>query len=182
MPYAFNLTLDVESSLQIERVYADLAALGIPDHDLVTQYGPCVTILVIADEIHPDDVRKVLARQLPTVGALPVVFTEPCSIPGRPPTLSLRVSPTDDLLALHNALYNKLPEQAVHLQYRPAYWQPHLKLANIRQDQAAIAELVGMIAAGWRPLHGVLDRLEVMQYPPVQSIWQAPLKRPATSG
>jgi len=180
VPYAFNLTLDPESSLQIERIYADLAALDIPDHDLVTQYGPCVTILVVADEIHADDVRETLARQLPATGALPVSFTEPCIILGRPPTLSLRVSPTGNLLALHNAIYNKLPEQAVHLQYRPAYWQPHLKLANIRQNQAASAALVATVAAGWRRLDGVLDRLEVIQYPPVEAIWQAPLKRPAT--
>ncbi len=180
MPYAFNLTLDPANSLQIERVYADLAALGIEDRDLVTQYGPCVTMLVVADDIHPDDIREALARQLPAAGALSVTFTEPCVILGRPPTLSLRVSPTSDLLALHNAIFNKLPEQAVHLQYRPAYWQPHLKLANIRRDQAAAAALLATMKAGWRQLDGVLDRLEVMQYPPVQSIWQAPLKRPAT--
>ena len=179
MPYAFNLTLDPATSLHIERVYADLAAFDIPDRDLITQYGPCVTILVVADDIHPDDVREALARQLPATGALGVSFTEPCIIPGRPPNLSLRVRPTDDLLALHNAIFNKLPEQAVHLQYRPAYWQPHLKLANLRHSQAA-AEIVATMAAGWQQLDGTLDRLEVMQYPPVQSIWQAPLKRPAT--
>ncbi len=180
MPYAFNLTLDPVTSLQIERIYADLAELDIPDRDLITQYGPCVTILVVADDIHADDVREALARQLPTTGALTVAFTEPCIIPGRPPTLSLRVHPTDELLALHNAIFNKLPEQAVQLQYRPAYWQPHLKLSNLRHSQAAAAELVATMAAGWRQLDGMLDCLEVVQYPPVQAIWQAPLKRTAT--
>ncbi len=180
MPYAFNLTLDPTTSLQIERVYADLTALDIPDRDLITQYGPCVTILVVTDDIHPDDLREALARQLPTTGALTVSFTGPCIISGRPPHLSLRVHPTDDLLALHNAIFNKLPEQAVHLQYRPAYWQPHLKLANLRQSQAAAAEIVATMAAEWRQLDGMLDCLEVLQYPPVQAIWQAPLKRPRT--
>jgi hypothetical protein len=181
LPFAFNLTLDPETSLKIERVYADLATLKIPDQDLITQYGPCVTILVVADRVHSDDIAQVLERQLPSKTSLSVAFTEPCIILGTPPALSLRVSPTSKLLALHNAIYTEMPEQEVHLHYRPAYWQPHLKLSNVHGGRAAAGGLVAAIAAGWRTQSGVLDRLEVIQYPPVQAIWQAPLKRASAS-
>ena len=182
LPYAFNLTLDPQASLAIERVYASLAALAVPDEDLVTQYGPCVTILVVGDRVRAGIIADVLKWKLPAMGALPVTFTEPCAIHGNPPTLSLRASPTAPLLALHHAIYAELPEEEVHLHYRPAHWQPHLKLSNIRAGRAAADALVAALASGWQPLGGVLDRLEVVQYPPVQSIWQAPLQSGAQAG
>ncbi len=179
MPYAINLTLDPAASMQIERVYASLAALDIRDADLVTQYGPCVTILVVADTVHPDDLDETLKRAVSKASALPVEFTMPCMIEGTPPTLSLRVSPTAGLLALHHAIYRTLPVQAMHLHYQPAHWQPHLKLANVRADRMAAAKLVAAVAASWPQTGGVLDTIEVMQYPPVQSILRAPLRRVA---
>ena len=180
MPFAFNLTLDPITSLEIERVYARLATLAIPHHDLVTQYGPCVTILVAGDRVHSNTLAEALNRHLPTLSSLSVTFTEPCIILGTPPTLSLRVSPTDQLLALHNAIYTELPAGEVYLHYRPAHWQPHLKLSNVHGQREAAAGLVAAMASGWRTLSGVLDGLEVIQYPPVQAIWQAPLKASST--
>jgi len=94
-----------------------------------------------------------------------------------PPTLGIRVRPTDELLALHYALFRSLPEQTVHLHYRPAYWQPHVKLANIRSDQATGTALVSAVSEIWRETDGNLDGLEVVRYSPVETIWQAPLRR-----
>ncbi len=176
LPYAFNLALDSETANEIERMYARLAALQVPDRDLITQYGPCVTLLVVAGAVSAEVVTKVLTWKLPAMGALPVTFTEPCIIPGTPPALCLRASPTDGLLALHDAIYTELPEAEVHLHYHPAYWQPHLKLANVPGDRAVAAGLIAALAAEWQSLSGRLDRLEVMRYPPVQPIWQAPLR------
>ena len=178
MPCAFNLMLDPVASLEIERLYAALVQLKIPEQDLVTQYGPCVTVLVVADRVPPDALLKLLEWKLPRMAAAAIRLTRPFMMPGTPPTLSLRVDPTAALLALHDAIYAELPEEEVQLHYRPAYWQPHLKLSNLHGDQAAAAALVAGVASGWRDLEGTLDHLEVMQYPPVQAIWQAPLPRP----
>ena len=179
MPYAFNLTLDPQTALEIERTYAELGALNIPEQDVVTQYGPCVTILVVSDRVSSKTIASVLEWKLPLMGALPVTFTEPCIIQGTPPTLSLRVSPTSQLLDLHDAIYTELPEEEVHLHYRPPYWQPHLKLSNVHRSRAAAAGLAATLSIKWQALSGMLDGLEVIQYPPVQSIWQAPLKNRA---
>ena len=177
LPYAINLMLDPVASMQVERTYVSLAALSIRDEDLVTQYGACVTLLIVADTVHPDDLDETLKRAVAKSMALPVELTTPCMIAGTPPVLSLRVAPASALLDLHHAIYRTLPVQAVHLHHRPAYWQPHLKLANVRADQAAAAKLVAALSASWSPMSGVLDNLEVVQYPPVQSIFQAPLRR-----
>ncbi len=179
MPFAFNLTLDPGTSLEIERVYAGLAMLDIPEQDLITQYGPCVTILVLGDRVRAEIVVEVLKWKLPQMGALTVAFTEPCVIDGTPPVLGLRVRPTDALLALHNTIFMELPEEEVHLHYRPAYWQPHLKLANVHGGRAAGAGLAARMALHWHELTGELNKLEVMHYPPVQAIWRAPLKNAA---
>ena len=180
MPFAFNLTFDPKTSLEIERVYAGLSALGIPRHDLVTQYGPCVTILVAGDRVRPAFVVGVLKLRLAEMGSVSATLTEPCIIDGTPPALSLRVKPTEGLLALHNLVFGELPEEEVHLHYRPAYWQPHVKLANVHGGRAANARLAARMAARWHMLAGELNALEVLQYPPVQAIWHAPLKNAAT--
>lgn len=176
MPYAINLTLDPRTSLEIERLYARLSVLGVAEHDLVMQYGPCVTLLVASDRVHQDDVSEAMERHVPAITSMSVTFLEPCVIAGLPPTLSLRVSAEPGLLAAHHAIFMSLPEHEVHLHHRPAHWQPHLKLANLRDDRAGAAGLVSALAAGWKPFAGVLDGLEVVQYSPVQAIWQAPLK------
>ena len=181
MPYALNLTLDPATSLQIERVYASLGALGIAEQDLVTQYGPCVTILVIADSVHRDDIREALRRVVPKAEAIVVIVTEPCIIYGTPPTLSLRVNPASGLLALHNALYRSVPEQAVHLHYQPAYWQPHIKLANVSRDQSITSKLSAAMGRTWQPMTATLTALEVIHFPPVEAIWYGRLRR-ATEG
>ncbi len=175
MPFAFNLTLDPTCELQIERLYARLSRLDVPEHDLVTQYGPCVTLLAVSDRVQPKTISTLLEWKLPSLSALPVGFMTPCVIHGTPSTLSLRVAASDALLALHNAIFSELPEEEVHIHYRPAYWQPHLKLSNVR-DEPAGTRLATALAADWTQCAGTLDRLEVMQYSPVQSIWQATLR------
>ena len=176
MPFAFNLTFDPDTSLEIERLYASLATLGIPKHELITQYGPCVTLLVVSDRVRPAFAVDVLKLRLPEMGSVSAALTEPCIIDGTPPALSLRVKPTDPLLALHNLVFNEMPEEEVHLHYRPAYWQPHVKLANAHGGRAASARLAARMASRWTTLTGKLDTLEVLHYPPVQAIWQAPLR------
>ena len=179
MPFAVNLTLDSTTSLEVERVYASLGALNIRDQDLITQYGPCVTILVVGDHVRAAHIVDVLKWKLPEMGTLPVTLAEPCIIDGTPPTLCLRVRPTDLLLRLHDMIFTELPAEEVHLHYRPAYWQPHLKLANVHGDRASGNALAARLAAMWRGLTGELIRLELLQYPPVQAIWHAPFKNAA---
>ncbi len=67
----------------------------------------------------------------------------------------------------------------MHLHYRPAYWQPHLKLANVHGDRAQGTGLVARMASNWRELTGELNTLEVLRYPPIQAIWHAPLRNAA---
>jgi hypothetical protein len=177
VPYAINLTLDPQAALAVEGAYARLGTLGVADRDLVTQYGPCVTLLVVADTIHPDDIAEALHRRLPTLAALDVTLEAPFIAHGStPPTLALAVAATDSLLAMHAALFTTLPEAAVHPYYRPADWRPHVKLANVRGDRTASARLKAGLEAGWTPVSGRAEHLEAMRYPPVEALWQAPLK------
>ena len=162
--------------MKIEGLYAYLAAHGVPDHDIVAHYGPCVTLLVISDDVTSSILIDALERQLSTTTSLAVVIGKPCSIPGLPPTLALRIDPAQQLLFLHHAIYLALPEQEVHLHYRPAYWQPHVKLANLRGDNVAVTTLIASVSAQRRPSNGMLGWIEVIRYPPAHTIWQAPLK------
>lgn len=181
MPFALNLTPDPEASLGVERVLAGLPALGVGEEQLVTHYGPCVTLLVVEDSVHPDDLLEMLRRHVLRTAPIPLTLVEPCVIPGNPPTLSLRAAPAQALLTLHNAMFRSVPEQAVHLHYRPAYWQPHLKLANVSADPAVSRTFVERMAANWVPLQGWLVAFEAVHYPPVEAIWHGRLL-PALDG
>ena len=175
MPYALNLTLDDACQLEVERLYARLSRLDVPERDLVTQYGPCITLLVVTDRVPSRTISALLEWRLSTLLAVPVTFATTCVTHGVPPTLGLRVAASGTLLDLHNAIYNELPEEEVNIHYRPAYWQPHLKLSNVRDEQAG-ACLAAALTPHWKPFAGTIDGLEVVQYPPVQSIWQATLR------
>ncbi len=177
MPVAINLTLDPDTALAVEGAYARLTGMGVADRDLVTQYGPCVTLLVVADTVHPDDIAEGLHRRLPALGALAVTLGAPFIAHGStPPTLALAVEAGDALLGMHAALFTTLPEAAVHPYYRPADWRPHVKLANVRGDRGAAARLVAALESVWQPVRGRLEQLEALRYPPVEALWQAPLK------
>lgn len=179
MPFALNLTPDPDASLDVERVLAGLSPLGVGEEQLVTQYGPCVTLLVIEDSVHPDDLLEMLRRHVLRTASIPLTLLEPCIIPGNPPTLSLRAAPVQALLTLHNAMFRSVPEQAVHLHYRPAYWQPHLKLANVSADPVVSRAIVERVAATWAPLQGWLVAFEAVHYPPVEAIWHGRLLQAA---
>jgi len=172
---ALNLMPDPEITLEIERLYAGLAALRVPEGDLVTQFGPCVTVLMIGNRVKPDLVVDILKWKLPELMQVPLNLTEPCIMPGTPPTLCLRVKPIQALLTVHHTLFQEMPEEEVHLHYRPAYWQPHLKLANIQGEQPGGAALLAHLTSGWRSLVGTLTHLEAIEYPPAQVLWQATL-------
>jgi hypothetical protein len=177
VPVAINLTLDTETALAVESAYARLTGMGVADRDLVTQYGPCVTLLVVADTVHPDDIAEGLHRRLPALNALAVTLGAPFIAHGStPPTLALAVDAGEALLGMHAALFTTLPEAAVHPYHRPADWRPHVKLANVRGGAGAAARLAVAFAEGWAPVNGRLEQLEAIQYPPLQSLWQARLK------
>ena len=181
MPYALNLRLDDGSSTGIEQMYSQLAGLQVSQHDMVTQYAPCVTILVVADVLSPETLARTLELRLPELDALAVTFSRPCITQGSPPTLGLRVAPTESLLSLHYAIYSEFSEDEIHLHYRPAYWQPHLKLCNVRGGRLGADRLLAALAANWIVRSATLDSLEVVRYSPVQAVWQARLKRSSTS-
>ncbi len=175
MAIALNLVPDPETTLEIERMYPPLTALGVPERDLVTQFGPCVTVLVIGGRVKPGFVVDILKWKLPELARVPLTLTEPCIMPGTPPTLCVRVQPAQALLNVHHAIFEELPEEEVHLHYRPAHWQPHLKLANIHGDRPGGSALLAQSASSWRPLTGTLTHLEAIEFSPLRTLWQAPL-------
>ncbi len=176
MPYAINLRLDPATALEIELLQARLVAAGVPERDVVDQFGACVTLLTVSDRVHPDDVTETMERRAPGFAAAPASLGRPCVVAGATPTLGLRVELGDALRAMHYAIFICLPEHEVHLHHRPAHWQPHVKLANARGGPESASALIAALAQGRLPTACTLDRLEVVRYPPVQAIWQAPLK------
>ena len=176
LPYALNLTLDPTSSLEVERLYRRLVQQGVSERDIISQYGPCVTLLVMSDSAHADDIAEAAAHYLRKCVVFPITFTGACVV-GLPLILGMRIAPDDRLLSLHNAIYNSFPEQQVHLHYRPAHWQPHLKLSNLRSVQAEAVKLVDALNEERQTQHATSEALELIHYVPVQSIWQAPFRR-----
>ena len=72
---------------------------------------------------------------------------------------------TRALLARHEAIQVALPELQADPHYRPNAWVPHVTLTGaLRDPTPAFAALLSL----WRPLNGVLDRVDLVRFRPAE--------------
>lgn len=175
MPFAINLTLDQESALAVDGALARLATLGVADRDMITQYGACVTLLVVDDTMRADRLADLLRTKVGSIAAIEIELADAELYPSTPPSLGLRVTEAKRLLEAHQTIFRLFPEDSVDARSAPAHWRPHVRLARARGRDQDRRRLLDATSERWRPRRARLDRLELMRYMPVQSVWWAPL-------
>lgn len=170
MPYAVTLPLDPATAGVIEGMWRALAASGLDDGCVRLGYVPHITLAVYSDDAPADTLRTTLERA--TVGwtALPVTLAGFGVFPSQPSVLWAAPVVTSALLDRHAAVVAALP--GPHPHHRPGAWVPHVTLSNALHDPAgALAAVLSL----WRPLAGVLDRLELVRFHPVEVLWSRSL-------
>ena len=183
MPLAITLRFDPDTAPSIAAMWRTLAAAGIDDDRDGLGYAAHITL-----GVYPDDAPaaalagavETLARQWDT---MPVtlcgfgVFPGPSSILWAAPVVTAALLARQ--AAIVAAVANRVPGQAVHPHYRPGAWVPHVTLSGALRDPApALAALLPL----WRPLSGVLDRLDLVRFRPVAVLSSEALRGGTPSG
>jgi hypothetical protein len=83
------------------------------------------------------------------------------------PSVAIWVAPvvTPELLGRHAALQGALPEMEPQAHYRTGAWMPHVTLSGpLTNPEMAL----GAFLPVWQPLTGLLNRLELVRFRPVE--------------
>jgi 2'-5' RNA ligase len=172
MSFAITLRLDPISARLIEAMWQTLAIKGIDTdrHDL--GYAPHITLA-----IYPDDAPVVqLAAATTQLGqhwrSMPIALSGLGIFPGPKATLWAIPVVTSALLARHAELQAALPGQPTNPHYRRDSWVPHVTLSGGLSDPTpGLAALLPL----WRPITGVLNRLDLLRFRPVEMLLTHPL-------
>lgn len=157
MPVALTLRLSEETAAPV----LALADRFGPRPD----YPPHVTLAILQGD-ETESVAVAAAARLATGwSAQPLSLAGLGLFPGPPAVLFLLPVVTPLLLARHGELLALLPEAALHPHSRSDAWVPHVTLAADLVDPAAAFGRLGALPL---PLPALLDRLEVIRFPPAR--------------
>jgi 2'-5' RNA ligase len=164
MPLAITLRLDPISSVSIEAMWRKLAVDGIDADRDQLGYAPHITLAIYPDDTPLHRLSAALEETCRHWQALPVRFSGLGAFPGDGAVLWAVPVMTAELLARHQAIQAALPDLDVHPHYRPGAWVPHVTLSGpLRDPGAAVMALL----SNWKPIRGVLDRVDLLRFRPV---------------
>lgn len=164
MPYAITLRLDDTAAAPIVGLWQRLAEAGLSRMTAELGYAPHLTLAICPDTADEWRLRDVVATLALQQHPLPVTFPSLGVFPGRPAVLILAPVVTPDLLAIQRGLLDMLPSGEVDRHYQPGHWVPHLTLADDLADAASAVAAVSMPSP---PISGVLDRIDLVHFRPV---------------
>ncbi|HUB11777.1 MAG TPA: 2'-5' RNA ligase family protein [Acetobacteraceae bacterium] len=176
MPFAITLRLDDLTAPRLAGLWEALAAAGIDTDCRDVGYPPHITLGIYADDASMEALGAVLPKLATNRAAIPIAFAglglfiEPAASVWAVP------APTEALLACHAALLRALPDVAPHQHYRRGTWVPHVTLSGPLRDPASALAVVLPL---WRPTAGLLDRVELVRFRPVEVVHSAALPAPA---
>lgn len=166
MPFAITLCLDPASAGVVEAMWRTLHERGIDSDRHRLGYPPHISLAICPDDARRDRLDAALALASDW-SALPVtlsglgIFAAATSI--------LWVAPvvTAELLARHAAILGALEGEEIDPYYHAGVWVPHITLAESLADPAAA---VAAVLPMCRPVPGLLDRIDLIRFRPVETL------------
>ena len=165
MGYAITLRLDANATGMIEGMWHALASRGVSDEALRLRYPPHLTLAVLTDSANPERLRAAAQHYGATWPALPTTLASLGCFPGTPSTIFLAPVVIPDLLARHAALLTSLAGEPVDPHYHIDRFVPHVTLASDLPDPAAAVAALQPLPL---PIAGLLERVDVVRFRPVQ--------------
>ncbi len=157
--------LDEAAAARVTALTESLAWRGITEAAGTAGYRPHLTFTRAAEAAAP---------RLPALAAIPIRLEALALFGGASAVLWLAPVPSTALLEAQRVLHAAMPGDA---QYRPEAWVPHVTLAEGLTPAQASAAIAALLPA-FTPIAGWLDRLELVEFPPVQVRKSVPLSRP----
>jgi 2'-5' RNA ligase len=173
VPIAVTLDLDAAAAANVEPLWDVLEQA--PELTLTTTRRVGVHAHITLAVYDAVDLRALLPRLDGFARGLQPVAIRFASIGvfAGDPRATIFLGPSADrvLLELHDAFHREFADclDRCIAHYRPAYWVPHLTLAQ-EVENAALPLAVARIAGVMAPFTGMLDVLSIVRYMPVERI------------
>ncbi|MDR3537339.1 MAG: 2'-5' RNA ligase family protein [Acetobacteraceae bacterium] len=165
MPFAITLRLDDATAGQVSALWQTLAAAGLSDDSLRLGYRPHVTLAICPDETPESPLHDATAHVARGRDWLKLCLASLGVFTTQPGVVFLAPIVTPALLDLHAVAMEALSGVPVSPNYHPGAWMPHVTLAK---DLVAPADAIRALEALTLPIHGRLDRVELVRFRPVQ--------------
>jgi 2'-5' RNA ligase len=175
MPYAITLRLDSPSALAIETMWHILDEAGFDAKGPRIAYPPHVTLAIFPDDTPEEPLVACVEWCSAEWTALPFNLSGFGVFPGPSPILWAAPVVTAALLARHAEVHAALPGLDADAHYRPGAWVPHITLTTTANDPGAA---IFALLSSWQPVSGLLDRLDLVRFPPVAVVRSHALTAP----
>ena len=172
MPVAVTFRLDRVAAEQVDRLSRLLAERGISRYRDRLGYPPHVT-LVRREDLERDPALRVLRRFAAQLAPHPIRLEALSCFPDDRSVLWLAPAFDAELRILQQRLYTDLaPFLCEPMHCEPRSWVPHITLAaGLSAGEASAA--MTLLSPESQPIAGVLDRIELVRFPPVEVEWTA---------
>jgi 2'-5' RNA ligase len=173
MPFAVTLRLDSATDTAIQALWNKLAAGKIDRERRDLGYGAHITLGIYPDQIPSERLCELVEFATASWNALPIVLSGFGVFPGVSSIVWIAPAPSSALIVLHGEMHAALEGNSQHPHYRPGAWTPHITLTGPLMDPASA---LGALTPLWQPLTGVLDRVELVHFRPVTTLWTRALQ------
>jgi len=167
MAFALSLLLNPEIADAVSARWTRLADAGLSKSMLDLNYPPHVT-LAVYDALAVDAAVASLDRAFDNVGQIPVTLTEFSTFGTGSGVCYAASASSLDLTRLHAATIAAIGE-ICRPHYRTGIWTPHCTLATGMSD-AEMSRARDVLATDWRPLTGVFETANQVEFVPVTDI------------
>ena len=172
MAFAVELALSLEAAVHVREIWTALAEAGL-DYMAQCGAGPHIS-LVLWDDVDPPSAKRALesfAQETPPIEVSLVGVDHFGDV-----AVYLAPAPAPDLVAVHRRFYERFGRLGANPSpyYAPGAWVPHCTLAMDFTPETTTTALA--VARRARlPITGRLERIELIQYRPVQLRHSVPL-------
>ncbi len=175
MPFGVALFLDPESDHAVRALWRRLADEGVSRTMLDAGIGPHVT-LVVSPDLDASRAESSLEQVAREAHAIETRLSSIGAFPGGDRFAFLAPVVTSELLALQDAARRAVEQAGGEPEdyYAPGAWVPHVSVAGELTPEA-LGRAVAICAAAALPASTRLDRLSLVEFPPVTELWEWPL-------
>lgn len=167
MAFAVSLLFDPETSDAISGRWKRLADAGLSNSMLDLGYRPHVT-LAVYDELAADAAIAALDRVFDNASQLAVTLTAFSTFGAGSGVCYAALAPSADLVRSHTTIVAAIGETC-RPHYQTRNWTPHCTLATGMTD-AEMGQARDLLEREWRPLSGMFEAADLVEFVPVVSI------------
>lgn len=167
MAFAVSLLFDPATSDAISARWKRLADAGLSNSMFDLGYQPHVT-LAVYDELVADAAIAALDRLFDNAGQMAVTVTGFSTFGVGSGVCYAALAPSPDLMRLHAMTVGAISETC-RPHYQREFWTPHCTLATGMTD-AEIGRANDLLESEWRPLTGVFEIADLVEFVPVASL------------